>query len=141
MGEESGEEKEDRCNMTLETARRIVDEGTPNKEAEAVVRGGMTICETKSDGNRVYQWIKVIPTTNDSESSIELALEKYQNRKQKRPGQKREEPVLHEPETSPTSVVSIHKEDRTQPSQPALLERIKKRAKDLWKEIDSIVVE
>ena len=127
--------------MTLETAKRIVNEGTANKEAEAVVRGGMTICETKTDGSRKYQWVKVLPTNTDEESSINVALVKYRNRRQKHSNKKKEEAILHEPESSPTPDASIPKEESTQPSQPALLERLKKRAKDLWKEIDSIVVE
>ncbi len=127
--------------MTLETAKRIVNEGTANKEAEAVVRGGMTICETKTDGSRKYQWVKVLPTNTDEESSINVALIKYRNRRQKHSSKKKEEATPHEPESSPTPVASIQKEESAQPSQPALLERLKKRAKDLWKEIDSIVVE
>lgn len=69
--------------MTLETAKRIVDEGTPNKEAEAIVRGGMTICEIDTDGNRNYKWIKVLPTTSDSVSSVEVALGNIRRRNNK----------------------------------------------------------
>ena len=63
--------------MTLETARKLVlEQGEyADKEAQAVVRGGMTICEQSADGHRTYLWIKVIPTKTDAESSIEQALE------------------------------------------------------------------
>ena len=62
--------------MTLETAKRIVQEKgeMADKEALAIVRGGMNICETKPDGSRKYQWIKVFPTSKDGESSIDAAL-------------------------------------------------------------------
>jgi hypothetical protein len=70
--------------MTLETARKIVlEQGEDsNKEARAVVRGGMTICETSVDGRRTYPWIKVLPTETDAESSIEQALKMHNQRKQ-----------------------------------------------------------
>lgn len=62
--------------MTLETANRIIkeqDEYT-NKEAMAVVRGGMTICELTTDGSRTYPWIKVCPTKTDRECTTEPTL-------------------------------------------------------------------
>ena len=82
--------------MTLETANRIKSEGyvqgkdvrtyeqfmVLNKEAEAILRGGMNICETKEDGSRKYVWIKVKPTQTDNESSIDVAMKKYRRRKQ-----------------------------------------------------------
>ena len=68
--------------MTLETAKRLVEEGHPNKEAEAVVRGGMTICENKEDGSRKYHWINVMPTMADEESSIDLAMKDYRKKRQ-----------------------------------------------------------
>lgn len=69
--------------MTLETAKKVVLERgeNSNKEARAVVRGGMYICETSEDGRRTYPWIKVLPTETDAESSIEQAL-KMHNKKQ-----------------------------------------------------------
>ena len=69
--------------MTLETAKRIVREQDEEacKEALAIVRGGMTICEKNVDGSRKYVWVKVKPTMTDDESSIELAL-KMHNQKQ-----------------------------------------------------------
>lgn len=69
--------------MTLETAERIVlEQGEQaSKEARAVVRGGMVICECTEDGRRVYPWIKVKPTMTDEESSIEQALKIHQERK------------------------------------------------------------
>ncbi len=82
--------------MTLETANRIKNEGyvqgkdvrtyeqfmVLKKEAEAILRGGMNICETKEDGSRKYVWIKVKPTQTDNESSIDVAMKKYRRRKQ-----------------------------------------------------------
>jgi hypothetical protein len=70
--------------MTLETAKRIVREQgeDSNKEARAVVRGGMTICETSADRRRTYLWLKVLPTETDEESSIELALKMHNQKKQ-----------------------------------------------------------
>ncbi len=76
--------------MTLETAKRIKNEGYVqgldvrtyeqfmllNKEEEAILRGGMNICETKEDGSRSYVWIKVKPTQTDNESSIDVAMKK-----------------------------------------------------------------
>ena len=69
--------------MTLETAKRIVRAQGEEacKEALAIVRGGMTICEKKVDGSRKYVWVKVKPTMTDDESSIEQAL-KMHNQKQ-----------------------------------------------------------
>lgn len=69
--------------MTLETAKRIVREQGEEacKEALAIVRGGMTICEKNVDGSRKYVWVKVKPTMTDDESSIEQAL-KMHNQKQ-----------------------------------------------------------
>jgi hypothetical protein len=55
-----------------------------NKEADAILRGGMNICEEQENGSRKYTWIKVLPTKTDEESSIELALKKHQKRKQPR---------------------------------------------------------
>ena len=62
--------------MTLETAKRIVAEQgeSASKEAQAVVRGGMTVCELTNDGHRTYPWIKVFPSETDTESSIEQAI-------------------------------------------------------------------
>ena len=70
--------------MTLETAKRIVLEQSDyaTKEAQAVVRGGMTFCEHEEDGGRVYRWIKVFPTATDGESSIDLAMKDYRKKKE-----------------------------------------------------------
>ena len=84
--------------MTLETAKRIIEEGLPNKEAEAVVRGGMTVCENQENGSRKYKWIKVLPTKTDEESSIELAIKIYQKKKQ--PRRKRDDGTNHVVETA-----------------------------------------
>ena len=106
--------------MTLETAKRIVQEHgeLASKEALAVVRGGMTICEKKADGSRKYVWVKVKPTLTDDESSIDVALENQGKRKNIQLsiapiGQALVEPVM--PNTA--------------------------KAVEIWHEIDSIVVE
>ena len=77
--------------MTLDTAKRIKEDqliqaasiNIPDvlKEACAVVRGGMNICENLEDGTHKYTWIKVLPTKTDEESSIKLAMKKYQMKK------------------------------------------------------------
>lgn len=70
--------------MTLDTAKRIVREQGEEacKEALAIVRGGMTICEKNVDGSRKYIWVKIMPTKTDEESSIELALKMHNQKKQ-----------------------------------------------------------
>ena len=70
--------------MTLDTAKRIVREQgeVACKEALAIVRGGMTICEKNVDGSRKYVWVKVKPTMTDDESSIEQALKTHNQKQQ-----------------------------------------------------------
>lgn len=128
--------------MTLETAKKIVAEGFPNKEAEAVVRGGMTICETKNDGSRNYQWVKVRPTADDSESSIKKALDKYWNKEQARTSKDQKVTIQKQGDIPQKPKGPILKDEpEIKVSQYTRLERLKKKAKDIWKEIDSIVVE
>ena len=69
--------------MTLETAKQVVREQgeQASKEALAVVRGGMNICEKMADGSRKYLWVKVRPTKTDDESSIDVALKNQKKRK------------------------------------------------------------
>lgn len=124
--------------MTLETAKRIIEEGLPNKEAEAVVRGGMNICEVQPDGRRKYRWIKVMPTKTDAESSIEAALEKFQKKACKpvtesKPQEKTEQSVG-------TTQIS-EKEVETQPVAPTFMDRLKKKAKRILQELDNIIIE
>ena len=114
--------------MTLETAKRIIEEGQPNKEAEAVVRGGMNICEVQADGRRKYRWVKVQPTKTDAESSIEVALEKRPKKARKpvaepKPQEKTEQPAV--------TTQSPKKEVETQPVQPTFMDRLKKKAKEI----------
>ncbi len=73
--------------MTLETAKCIKQEYSIKdkdsalyKEAEAILRGGMNICEIMDDGSRKYIWIKVTPTKSDKESSVKAAMEQYRMR-------------------------------------------------------------
>jgi len=124
--------------MTLETAKQIIENGQQNKEAEAVVRGGMNICDVLPDGRRKYQWIKVLPTKTDAESSIDAAMEKYH----KKPRKTVEIPKAqdHAEQTAPFSQ-SPTEEVAGQTSTQTLVERLKKKAIDLWREIDSIVIE
>ena len=111
--------------MTLETAKRIKTEGYVqgqdvrtyeqfmllNKEADAILRGGMNICEEQENGSRKYTWIKVLPTKTDEESSIELALKKYQRRKQPRIREiKKTEPQPQQPSTKATHPPIIEEE-------------------------------
>ena len=124
--------------MTLDTAKRIIEEGLPNKEAEAVERGGMNICEVQPDGRRKYRWVKVLPTKTDAESSIEAALEKRQKKACKpvtesKPQEKTEQSVV-------TTQIS-EKEVETQPVAPSILDRLKKKAKRILQELDNIVIE
>lgn len=130
--------------MTLETAKRIVQEHgeSASKEALAVVRGGMTICEKKADGSRKYVWVKVKPTMTDDESSIDVALEILRMRKTRllspTPiGQAQTEPVI----PNVTMPSNLSNESETQIARQSFFERIKNKAVEIWHEIDSIVVE
>ena len=135
--------------MTLETAKRIVSEQGENasKEAKAVVRGGMTICELAADGRRTYPWVKVLPTKTDGESSIELAL------KMRRPTGKsksKEEQLKQKPATAPVKVpealpAQVIKEESTDENRSlsiySLISKAKQKLRELWLELDEIVVE
>lgn len=130
--------------MTLETAKRIVREQGEEacKEALAIVRGGMTICEKNVDGSRKYVWVKVKPTMTDDESSIDVALEILRMRKVRllspTPiGQAQTEPVI----PNVTMPSNLSNESETQIARQAFFERIKNKAVEIWHEIDSIVVE
>jgi hypothetical protein len=124
--------------MTLETAKRIIEEGLQSKEAEAVVRGGMNICDVLPDGRRRYSWIKVLPTKTDAESSIDAALEK--NKKKPRKPVAEPKPQVKAESPAPANQ-SPKKEAVTQLVQPTFVERLKKKTKDFWHELDSIVIE
>ena len=129
--------------MTLETAKRIAQEQgeQASKEALAIVRGGMTICEKKVDGSRKYVWVKVKPTLTDDDSSIDVALENRRKRKTRQPsntqiGQAQAESVTHEP-----IVPNLSSETEKQMVRPPFFERLKNKAVEIWHEIDSVVVE
>lgn len=99
----------------------------------------MTICETKDDGSRKYSWIKVEPTATDAESSIQLAMEKYEKKNQVKRRAKQKDPTPDEtiastPKTDEETIV-VNKEI------DSFINRLKKKAKKLWKEIDSVVIE
>ena len=130
--------------MTLETAKRIVREQGEEacKEALAIVRGGMTICEKNVDGSRKYVWVKVKPTMTDDESSIDVAWEILRMRKARllspTPiGQAQTEPVI----PNVTMPSNLSNESETQIARQSFFERIKNKAVEIWHEIDSIVVE
>ena len=130
--------------MTLETAKRIVREQgeDSNKEARAVVRGGMTICEKNVDGSRKYIWVKIMPTKTDEESSIDVALDILRMRKTSllspTPiGRAQTEPVI----PNVTMPSNLSNESETQIARQSFFERIKNKAVEIWHEIDSIVVE
>ena len=130
--------------MTLETAKRIVREQGEEacKEALAIVRGGMTICEKNVDGSRKYVWVKVKPTMTDDESSIDVALEILRMRKTSllspTPiGRAQTEPVI----PNVTMPSNLSNESETQIARQSFFERIKNKAVEIWHEIDSIVVE
>ena len=135
--------------MTLETAKRLVlEQGEyANKEAQAVVRGGMTICEQSADGRRTYLWIKVFPTKTDGESSIEQALEVRQaketaSNKKKQP---RKDLVAIPVENIETAPVMIPKEEspteETTLSIYSLISKGKQKLRDFMKILDKIIVE
>lgn len=130
--------------MTLETAKRIVREQgeVACKEALAIVRGGMTICEKNVDGSRKYIWVKVKPTMTDDESSIDVALEILEIRKTRllspAPiGQTCTEPFI--PNVAMLS--NLSNETETQMVKQSFFERLKSKIVEIWHEIDSIVVE
>ena len=126
--------------MTLETAKRqVLAQGEmASKEALAIVWGGMTICDRAADGRRIYPCIKVEPTETDEESSIDVALENYQKRKRKLLGKNVEESV---PQETPAPNSPSPQAEPEAPASPNFFERLKKKAIEIWKEIDSIVVE
>ena len=130
--------------MTLETAKQLVlaQGELASKEALAVVRGGMTICEKKEDGSRKYVWVKVKPTMTDEESSIDMALENQRIRKTRQPStapirQAQTELVI----PNATKAPNLSSETGTQTARPSFYERLKNKAVEIWHEIDSIVVE
>jgi hypothetical protein len=130
--------------MTLDTAKRIVREQgeVACKEALAIVRGGMTICEKNVDGSRKYIWVKIMPTKTDEESSIDVVLEILRMRKTRllspTPiGQAQTEPVI----PNVTMPSNLSNESETQIARQSFFERIKNKAVEIWHEIDSIVVE
>lgn len=130
--------------MTLETAKQIIQEQgeQASKEALAVVRGGMTICENKEDGSRKYLWIKVKPTKNDEESSIDAALKKHHEMYFRRPTKVKEESASQENNSlSESNNSTPEKEENEEMPHPSFLERLKKKVIEIWQKIDEIVIE
>ena len=128
--------------MTLETAQRIVREkgAQADKEAQSVVRGGMNICEITQDG-RNYLWIKVKPTLRDDESSIEVALENHKKKNNKQFSETMQSPVRQEKNITPKPINRQLEVDNKKEQAPSIFGRIKKKAVEFLKEIDSIVIE
>lgn len=118
-----------------------------NKEAKAVVRGGMTICEQAADGRRTYLWIKVFPTETDGESSIEQALEVRQAKKTASNNKKlyRKYPVVTPVKASVTVPVPVPKEESSVKNNPlsiySLISKGKQKLRELMKLLDEIVEE
>ena len=148
--------------MTLETANRIKSEGyvqgqdkrtyeqflVMNKEAEAILRGGMNICETKEDGSRKYVWIKVKPTPTDNESSIDVAMKKYRRRKQSCSNMRVEQTEIRFHDSAVTvpsyTAPSPQHEEPTQDEQSPLsqlISNLKRKFADFVKTMDELVVE
>ena len=130
--------------MTLETAKRIVREQgeLATKEALAIVRGGMTICEKNVDGSRKYIWVKIMPTKTDEESSIDVALEKQGKRKARQPSTVPIEQSQTESVTSNEPLApNLSSETEIQIVRSSFFERLKNKVVEILHEIDSIVVE
>ena len=142
--------------MTLETAKRIKEgivqrqEGMTyeqfmllNKEAEAVLRGGMNICENRPEGCRKYKWIKVKPTKTDNESSIEQALAKYQKKPVQPKAIKKQEvtkPACQQ-ETPPKAPVREIPTERESLNLAQLAEKLKHKFNEFAQFMDGIVTE
>jgi hypothetical protein len=135
--------------MTLETAQRIVQEQgeIASKEAMAVVRGGMTICELTADGRRIYPWIKVLPTKTDGESSIEQALKL---RREKNMPSNKKKLAKQEANVTPTKVQEVVSSQVSKVESPVednsisihtFISKCKQKLCELWKMLDEIVVE
>ena len=129
--------------MTLETAKRIVAEGQPNKEAEAVVRGGMNICEVQTDGSRKYRWIKVTPTKTDEVSSIDKAMAPYQRRQKEAKASQTKEAQKVEKATviSTQPIVETKKDERYRYSIEELINYMKGKKDEVVQFLDSLVTE
>ena len=129
--------------MTLETAKRIVADGQPNKEAEAVVRGGMNICEVQTDGSRKYRWIKVTPTKTDEVSSIDKAMAPYQRRQKEAKASQTKETLKVEKATviSTQPMVETEKDERYRYSIEELINYMKGKKDEVVKFLDSLVTE
>ena len=129
--------------MTLETAKRIVAEGQPNKEAEAVVRRGMNICEMQTDGSRKYRWIKVTPTKTDEVSSIDKAMAPYQRRQKEAKASQTKETLKVEKATviSTQPMVETTKDERYRYSIEELINYMKGKKDEVVKFLDSLVTE
>lgn len=134
--------------MTLETAQRIVLEQGENadKEARAVVRGGLTICERGEDGRRTYPWIKVLPTATDNESSIEQAVEmrraiKLSFTMQEKPKRPTTATLLDPPQPVYIPVIEKSLVENEPFSIYTFITIVKKKVLDFLKMLDEIVVE
>ena len=142
--------------MTLETAKRIKEgivqrqEGMTyeqfmllNKEAEAVLRGGMNICENGADGTRRYKWIKVKPTKTDDESSIEQAIAKHQKKPPRAQVTKKQEVIkpISEQEVIPTEPPREIPTEKESLNLAQLAEKLKHKFNEFAQFMDGIVTE
>lgn len=133
--------------MTLETAQKMMQEGLPNKEAQAVVRGGMTICENEDNGVRTYNWIKIYPTKTDNESSIQLALNNYRKKKESSHSERKRSVInvdnkKADSQSATTTIpLKIESEQKDTLTLSKLVQSIKRRFNDFVKTMDEIVDE
>lgn len=140
--------------MTLETAKQIKNGGFVqgqdirtieqfellDKEADAILRGGMNICEEQENGNRKYTWIKVTPTKTDEESSIELALKKHQKKKQPRKNIPTEKKA-HEPDLPAIDVPSTNQDINSSEVNSTPINRLAIRLKEMFNDFVKLMDE
>ena len=147
--------------MTLDTAKKIKEENYAHivemgklmgiaasevkREVDAVIRGGFYHCEIK-EGKREYMYLKVKPTKDDMESSINNAIDGYQNRN------RRSQMVIEKKKSAPVAPLSptpaikpIEPQEVTKLKQvstlPKLKDYLKNRIQVIMKVLDSIVQE
>lgn len=156
--EEKGRE---RSNMTLDTAKKIKEENYAHivemgklmgiaasevkREVDAVIRGGFYHCEIK-EGKREYIYLKVKPTENDMESSINNAIASYQNRNRRPKKIIEEKKIETVAPASPTPAIKHNEpQEVTKLKQvstlPKLKNYLKNRIQVIMKVLDSIVQE
>ncbi len=147
--------------MTIDTAKKIREDNYAHidemgilmgktaseikREVDAVIRGGFYHCEIK-EGQRVYMYLRVKPTKDDMESSVNNAIASFRNRNW-HPKKTIEEKKLHiVVPPSPTPAIKLIEQHKvTKLSQvstlPKLKEYLKNKTREIMKELDLIVQE